>query len=163
MNIDKQLLDNLLVQAAESPRLRMNYDLRTSATCAGSGTGSGQALPEDNSQRMLNALLPGTVLPIHRHTKTTETLVLLRGKMEEIFYEEATVSEWDGDSRCKDLCRRRVLKETSRVLLEAGGDVQGLSIPVGQWHTVNVLEPTVILECKDGKYEPLGKEDMIEG
>ena len=163
MNIDKQLLDNLLAEAAESPRLRMNLDLRTSATSfAGSGTSSGQALPEDNSQRMLNALLPGTVLPIHRHSKTTETLVLLRGKMEEIFYEEGTVSEWDGDSRCKDLCRRRVLRETSRVLLEAGGEVQGLSIPLGQWHTVNVLEPTVILECKDGRYEPLGKEDMIE-
>ena len=127
MNIDKQLLDNLLAQAAESPRLRMNLDLRTSES--------------DGSQRMLNALLPGTVLPIHRHTKTTETLVLLRGKMEEIFYENG--------------------RETSRVLLEAGGDVQGLSIPVGQWHTVNVLEPTVILECKDGKYEPLAKEDMI--
>ena len=148
MNIDKQLLDNLLVQAAESPRLRMNLDLRTSES--------------DGSQRMLNALLPGTVLPIHRHSKTTETLVVLRGRMEEIFYEEGTVSEWDGDSHCMDLCRRRVLRETSRVLLEAGGEVQGLSIPVGQWHTVNVLEPTVILECKDGKYEPLGKEDMIE-
>ena len=163
MNIDKQLLDNLLAQAAESPRLRMNYDLRTSATSAAdSRTGSGQALPEDNSQRMLNALLPGTVLPIHRHTKTTETLVLLRGRMEEIFYEEGAESVWEGDSHCMDLCRRRVLRETSRVLLEAGGDVQGFSIPVGQWHTVNVLEPTVILECKDGKYEPLGKEDMIE-
>ena len=147
MNIDKQLLDNLLAEAAENPRLRQNYDLRTSS--------------DDSSQRMLNALLPGTVLPIHRHTKTTETLVLLRGRMEEIFYEEGTESVWDGDSHCKDLCRRRVLRETSRVLLEAGGDVQGLSIPVGQWHTVNVLEPTVILECKDGKYEPLAKEDMI--
>ena len=148
MNIDKQLLDNLLAEAAESPRLRMNLDLRTSES--------------DGSQRMLNALLPGTVMPIHRHTKTTEALVLLRGKMEEIFYEEGDEAVWDGDSRCKDLCRRRVLRETSRVLLEAGGDVQGLSIPVGQWHTVNVLEPTVILECKDGRYEPLGKEDMIE-
>lgn len=148
MNIDKQLLDNLLAEAAESPRLRINLDLRTSES--------------DGSQRMLNALLPGTVLPIHRHTKTTETLVILRGKMEEIFYEEGTVSEWDGDSRCKDLCRRRVLRETSRVLLEAGGEVQGLSIPLGQWHTVNVLEPTVILECKDGRYEPLAPEDVIE-
>ena len=97
---------------------------------------------------MLNALLPGTVLPIHRHTKTTEVLVLLRGKMEEIFYEEGRETG-------------RVLRETSRVLLEAGGEVQGLSIPVGQWHGINVLEPTVILECKDGKYEPLGQEDMI--
>ena len=148
MKLDKTLLDNLLAQAAENPRLRQNYDLRTSQ--------------EDSSQRMLNALLPGTVLPIHRHTKTTETLVILRGRMEEIFFEEGTVSEWDGDSRRMDLCRRRVLRESSRVLLEAGGEVQGLSIPVGQWHTVNVLEPTVILECKDGKYEPLGKEDMIE-
>ena len=129
MEINKSLLDNLLEQAAASPRLRMNYDLRTS--------------PEDSSQRMLNALLPGTALPIHRHTKTTEVLVLLRGKMEEIFYEE------------------NPLRETSRVLLEAGGDVPGLSIPVGQWHGINVLEPTVILECKDGKYEPLGPEDMI--
>ena len=90
MEINKSLLDNLLEQAAASPRLRMNYDLRTSALRQaqgelGSGTGSGQALPEDSSQRMLNALLPGTVLPIHRHTKTTEVLVLLRGKMEEIF------------------------------------------------------------------------------
>ena len=148
MEINKSLLDNLLEQAAASPRLRMNYDLRTS--------------PEDSSQRMLNALLPGTVLPIHRHTKTTEVLVLLRGKMEEVFYEEGSESVWDGDSHCLDLCRKRVLRETSRVLLEAGGEVQGLSIPVGQWHGINVLEPTVILECKDGKYEPLGEEDMIE-
>lgn len=51
---------------------------------------------------------------------------------------------------------------TSRVMLEAGGDVQGLSIPLGQWHTINVLEPTVILECKDGRYEPLREEDMID-
>lgn len=147
MEINKSLLDNLLEQAAASPRLRMNYDLRTS--------------PEDGSQRMLNALLPGTILPIHRHTKTTETLVLLRGKMEEIFYEEGFESVWDGDSHCMDLCRSRVLRETFRVLLEAGGPIQGLSIPVGQWHGINVLEPTVILECKDGKYEPLGPEDMI--
>lgn len=147
MKLDKTLLDNLLEQAAASPRLRMNYDLRTS--------------PEDGSQRMLNALLPGTILPIHRHTKTTETLVLLRGKMEEIFYEEGSESVWDGDSHCMDLCRRRVLRETSRVLLEAGGEVQGLSIPVGQWHGINVLEPTIILECKNGPYEPIAPEDMI--
>ena len=86
MRIDSALLDSLTAQAKASPRLRMNFDLRTS--------------PEDSSQRMLNALLPGTVLPIHRHTKTTEVLVLLRGKMEEIFYEEG--------------------RETGRVLLEAG-------------------------------------------
>ena len=147
MKIDKELLDNLLAQAVDNPRLRMNYDLRNSS--------------EDLSQRMLNALLPGTVLPIHRHTKTSETVVILRGKMEEIFFEEGSESVWDGDSRCMDLCRSRVIRETSRVLLEAGGEVQGLCIPKGQWHTVNVLEPTVILECKDGKFEPLGETDMI--
>ena len=141
-------MDGLLEQAKESPRLRMNYDLRTT--------------PEDHFQRMLNALLPGTVLPIHRHTKTTETLVVLRGRMEEVFYEEGTEALMDGDSRCVDVCHKRVLREKERVLLSANGPVQGLSIPVGQWHTVNVLEPTVILECKDGKYEPLGKEDVIE-
>ena len=163
MNIDKQLLDNLLAEAAESPRLRMNLDLRTQSLRPAQGKlSSGQALPEDNSQRMLNALLPGTVLPIHRHTKTTETLVLLRGRMEEIFFEEGFESSRDGDSHCMDLCRSCVLRETSRVLLEAGGDVQGLCIPVGQWHTVNVLEPTVILECKDGRYEPLGDKDVIK-
>ena len=156
MKIDKVLLDNLLAEVARNPRLRQNYDLRTHSTS------SGQDLPEDSSQRMLNALMPGTVLPIHRHTKTTETLVLLRGRMEEIFYEEDSESVRDGDSRCKDLCHRRVLRESSRVQLEAGGDVPGLSIPLGQWHTVNVLEPTVILECKNGKYEPLPPEDMIE-
>lgn len=147
MLIDIHTIDALLAQAAESPRLRMNLDLRTSS--------------QDSSQRMLNALLPGTQLPIHRHTKTTETLVLLRGRMEEIFYEEHVEAVADGDSCCVDICRRRVLRETERILLEAGGQVQGLSIPVGRWHTINVLEPTVILECKDGAYEPLAPEDMF--
>lgn len=133
MQLDKILFDNLLAEAAANPRLRKNMDLRNS--------------PEDLSQRMLNALLPGTVLPIHRHTKTSETLVLLCGKMEEIFYEEAT----DG-----------VLRESDRILLSAEGPVQGLNIPIGRWHSINVLEPTVILECKDGKYESLGKEDMVQ-
>lgn len=148
MEINKSLLDNLLEQAAANPRLRQNFDLRTS--------------PGDGSQRMLNALLPGTVLPIHRHTKTTETLVLLRGKMEEIYYEEVDEVVMDGDSKCADVCRRRQVRETQRILLEAGGPVYGLCIPVGQWHGINVLEPTVILECKDGAYEPLGPEDVIE-
>lgn len=147
MEINKSLLDNLLEQAAANPRLRQNFDLRTS--------------PEDGSQRMLNALLPGTSLPVHRHTKTTEVLVLLRGRMEEIFYEEGVEAVLEGDSHCTDVCRRKVVRETGRVLLEAGGPVPGLSIPVGQWHGIHVLEPTVILECKDGTYEPIVPEDMI--
>lgn len=132
MQLDKILFDNLLTQAAVNPRLRQSMDLRNS--------------PEDLSQRMLNALLPGTVLPIHRHTKTSETLVLLCGKMEEIFYEESA----DG-----------ALRESDRILLSAEGPVRGLNIPLGRWHSINVLEPTVILECKDGKYEPLSQDDMI--
>ena len=135
MKIDNDLLDNLLAEASKSPRLRMNLDLRTS--------------PDDSSQRMLNALLPGTKVPIHRHTKSTETLLLLRGRMEEIYYEV------DGKSHL-------AVKETERIFLSADGDVRGLSIPVGQWHTLNILEPTIILECKDGAYEPMGEEDMIE-
>ena len=134
MKIDNDLLDNLLAEASKSPRLRMNLDLRTS--------------PDDSSQRMLNALLPGTKVPIHRHTKSTETLLLLRGRMEEIYYEV------DGELHL-------VVKETERVTLSADGDIRGLSIPVGQWHTLNILEPAVILECKDGAYEPLGEEDIL--
>ena len=148
MKIDKETLDALMQKAGQSPRLRMNLDLRTSA--------------DDQSQRMLNALLPGTPMPVHRHTKTTETLVLLRGKMEEIFYEEIDEAVVDGDSRCTDVCRKRGIRETKRILLEANGDIQGLCIPVGQWHSINVLEPTIILECKDGAYEPLTPEDVIE-
>ena len=132
MQLDKTLFDNLLAQAAANPRLRQSMDLRNS--------------PEDLSQRMLNALLPGTVLPIHRHAKTSETLVLLCGRMEEIFYEETS----DG-----------ALRESERILLSFEGPVQGLNIPLGRWHSINVLEPTVILECKDGKYEPLSQDDMI--
>lgn len=138
MNIDKTLLDNLLAEAAVNPRLRQNFDLRTT--------------PADGSQRMLNAMLPGTVVPIHRHNKSTEVLVLLRGRMEQIFYEERPADATGADG---------ALRETRRVLLSADGPVMGQSIPVGQWHSVNVLEPTVILECKDGPFEPLAPEDMV--
>lgn len=134
MKLDTFLLNNLLAEASKSPRLRMNLDLRTS--------------PEDSSQRMLNALLPGSKVPIHRHTKSTETLVLLRGKMEEIYYEVDEKSH-------------QVVKETERVLLSEDGPVKGLSIPVGQWHTLNILEPTVIFESKDGAYEPLDSDDYL--
>ena len=129
--IDKRLLDELTAKAKESPRLRMNLDLRTS--------------PKDRSQRMLNAMEPGTVLPIHRHTTTTEVVVCLRGKLLEIFYNE------DGQ-------RGEVFE------LSPNGPTLALSIPVGQWHTVEVLESgTVILEAKDGAYEPLKEEDVMRG
>ena len=129
MVIDKNILDDLTAQAKASPRLRMNFDLRNSA--------------EDKSQRMLNAIEPGSVLPIHRHRSTSETVVVLRGHLQEIFYDDAG-------------------KVTEAIDMKPGGDVSLLNIPAGQWHTVESLESgTVLLECKDGQYEPLGEEDIL--
>ena len=113
------LIDKLFVEAKENPRLRQNLDLRTSA--------------EDGSQRMLNALLPGTVVPIHRHPNSTENVFLLCGKLVEIIYDE------DGN-----------VKE--RILLDPAAGSYGCVVPQGAWHTVEVLEPSVIYEAKDGKY-----------
>lgn len=130
MIIDQPILDNLTAQAQASPRLRMNLDLRNSA--------------EDGSQRMLNALEPGTELPIHRHMKSSETVVCLRGHLREIFYNDA--------------------REVTEVIdLIPGGSSVVLNIPIGQWHTVEVLESgTVIMEVKDGRYEPLPEEDILK-
>lgn len=129
MKITQALLDDLTAQAKASPRLRMNYDLRNSA--------------EDGSQRMLNAIEPGSPLPIHRHRHSSETVVCLRGRLQEVFYNDAG-------------------EETEVIELAPGGDCVALNIPIGQWHTVRALESgTVILECKDGPYEPLGEEDVI--
>lgn len=130
MIIDKDILDGLTHQAKESPRLRMNLDLRTT--------------PDDQSQRMLNALEPGTVLPIHRHTKTTEVVTILRGKAVQYLYDD------NGN-------------EIGQVLLEAGGECAGMSIERGQWHRIECLETgTVIFEAKDGPYEPLKDEDILK-
>ena len=130
MIIDQHILDKLTAQAKASPRLRMNLDLRNS--------------PSDKSQRMLNAIEPGSPLPIHRHMKSSETVVCLRGHLREIFYDDD----------------RQVTKVID---LAPNGDCVALNIPIGQWHTVEVLESgTVILECKDGAYEPLGEEDIMK-
>ena len=129
MVIDKAVLDNLTAQAQASPRLRMNLDLRNSA--------------EDTSQRMLNAIEPGSVVPVHRHRKSSETLVVLRGRVVEEYYSSEGVVE-----ECIELA--------------AGGPVYALNIPVGQWHTLRSLESgTVILEMKDGAYEPIGEGDVL--
>ena len=129
MIIDTKILDELTARAKESPRLRMNLDLRNS--------------PEDLSQRMLNALEPGTVLPVHRHLKSSETVVCLRGHLREIFCAD------DG-------------QVTEVVDMTPGGACVGLNIPRGQWHTVEVLESgTVILEVKDGPYAPLSEEEIL--
>ena len=131
MKITQALLDELTAKAKESPRLRMNLDLRDSA--------------EDTSQRMLNAIEPGSPLPIHRHQKTSETVVCLRGRLVEEFYD-------DLERTC-----------TERIELSTCGPVVALNIPAGQWHTVQALESgTVILEMKNGKYEPLSDVDILK-
>ena len=130
MVIDQKILDDLTAQAKASPRLRMNLDLRNS--------------PEDQSQRMLNAIEPGSEVPVHRHRKSSETVVCLRGRLVEEFYSD------DG-------------KLVDSIELAPGSAVVGLNIPIGQWHTVRALESgTVIMEVKDGTYEPTGPEDVME-
>ncbi len=130
MKITQTLLDKLTAEAKESPRLRMNYDLRNS--------------DQDQSQRMLNAIEPGSPLPIHRHRKTSETVVCLRGHLREIFYDD------NG-------------KVTETIDLAPASDCVALNIPAGQWHTVEALESgTVILEMKDGAYEPIQDCDVLK-
>ena len=129
MKISQSLLDTLSAQAKASLRLRMNYDLRNSEN--------------DNSQRMLNALEPGTVMPIHRHRKTSETVVIVRGSIIERFYDE------DGNV-------------TEEVLMVPGGENPVVQVEKGRWHSLECLEPgTVLLEAKDGAWEPLGEEDIM--
>ena len=131
MKITQAILDELTAKAKESPRLRMNLDLRDSA--------------EDTSQRMLNAIEPGSPLPIHRHQNTSETVICLRGRLVEEYYDDL-----------ERIC-------TERIELSPNGPVVALNIPAGQWHTVQALESgTVILEMKNGKYEPLSDVDILK-
>ena len=129
MQINNAILDTLSAQAKSSPRLRMNLDLRNST--------------DDHSQRMLNALEPGTMMPIHRHQNTSETVVVLRGKVKWLYYNDKG-------------------ELTDTILVEAGGNICGLNVPMGQWHSLECLEPgSVILECKDGAWKALGEEDIL--
>ena len=129
MRIDVTLLDELTAQAKASPRLRMNFDLRNS--------------PNDQSQRMLNALEPGTVMPIHRHRHSSETVVVLRGKVKWVYYNDQ-----------KEI--------TNTFIVAPGSDLVGLSVPMGQWHSLECLETgTVIFESKDGAFEPTRPEDVL--
>ena len=127
MEINKELFDNLFEQAKGNPRLRQNFDLRTSSA--------------DNSQRMLNALLPGTVVPVHRHPHSNENVILLCGKLVEVFCDD------DGN-------------ETERIHLDSVVGNYGCVVPPGVWHTVEVLEPSVIYEAKDGRYGEDGSETL---
>lgn len=130
MKITQELLDELTRQAKSSPRLRMNLDLRNT--------------PEDQSQRMLNAIEPGSPLPIHRHQKSSETVVCLRGRLVWEFYDEK-----------EKVC-------TEKIELSSNGPIVALNVPQGQWHTVKALESgSVIMEVKDGPYEPQSPEDVL--
>ena len=136
---NQEFLDSLLAQASESPRLRQNYDLRTSSA--------------DTSQRMLNALQPGTEVPIHKHDDTSETVVCLYGKLEEIIYEEVVEYTREQTSGVEDVIRSRSFKEVSRQLLCPAEGLYGIQVPAGAWHTIRVIEPSVIFEAKDGAYK----------
>ena len=128
MRITQAILDNLTAQAKASPRLRMNMDLRNSS--------------EDQSQRMLNAIEPGSVMPIHRHRSSTETVVILRGKIQWVFYDD------NG-------------KETERVTLDANGWPRMLNVERDRWHSLVCLESgSVLFECKDGPYHPLEEDEV---
>lgn len=126
MIFDKDFICHLLERATLSERFRQNYDLRNSA--------------EDTSQRMLNALQPETKVPIHRHTDTAETVICLCGRLEEIFYEATNAAQTE-------------FKETQRILLSPAESKFGMQIPAGVWHSINVIEPSVIFEAKDGAYK----------
>ena len=145
MEINKELLDKLFEQAKENPRLRQNYDLRTSSS--------------DTNQRMLNALLPGTVVPIHRHEDTTESVICLCGKLDEVIYEEvvsyskALSEEFLQGIDAQDVVRKVEYREVQRINLCPAEAKYGCQIPKGAWHTVEVIEPSVIFEAKDGAYK----------
>ena len=131
MKITQAILDDLTAKAKASERLRMNLDLRDSA--------------EDGSQRMLNAIEPGSPLPIHRHQRTSEVMVCLRGKLRVEYYDEL-----------ERIC-------TESFVIEPGGFNVAVSIPTGVWHTVHALESgTCILEMKNGAYEPIQDCDVLK-
>lgn len=130
MIINNTLLDELTTQARVNPRLRQGLDMRTALT--------------DYSQRLLNAMEPGTIMPIHRHKKTSETMVIVRGKLIERLYDDAG-------------------KLTDEYVMEPCGEYPMIQIEAGQWHSLEVLESgTVIFEAKDGKYMPLEDDDIMK-
>lgn len=128
IEFDKPLLDELLAKAGENPRLRHCLDLRTT--------------PADTSQRILNALLPGTVVPVHRHEDTDETVICVLGELDEVIYEAVLLP--DGETE---------MKEVKRIHLSASDGCLGCQVPKGMWHSVEVKVPAVIFEAKDGAYK----------
>lgn len=141
--IDNKLLDTLLTKANDNPRFRLNYDLRTSV--------------DDQSQRMLNALLPGTEVAIHRHPNSSESVVCLCGRMDVVVYDEVVTYVQDGEDKKQKVS----YNETERISLAPVEGKFGCSIPKGAWHTVEVFEPSVIFEAKDRAYGEDGSEMVL--
>ena len=130
MLFNQEFLDSLSAQAAASPRLRMHYDLRDSSS--------------DGSMRMLNALEPGTIMPIHRHRNSSETMVMVRGALKEYLYDD------EGQL-------------TTEIIMRPNSENSIIQIEKGQWHSLECLEPnTIIFEAKDGTYEPLSQSDIMK-
>ena len=137
--INNDLLKDLHEKASDNDRLRMNFDLRTT--------------PDDTSQRMLNALQPGTKVPIHRHLKTSETVVCLEGCLDWVFYDELPNIDsggaiHDGESAQDETC----FVETARFRVCPREGIYGIQVPQAAWHSVIVHKPSTILEAKDGPY-----------
>ena len=148
IEINNNLLEELLAKAETSERKRMNYDLRTS--------------PDDGGQRMLNALMPGTVVPIHRHPMSNESVICLSGKLVEIIYEEEEIAnDFPMGMDAQNVPSGKRFKESARYMLDPSVGNFGCVVPAGAWHTVEVLEPSVIFEAKDGKYGEDGSETLI--
>lgn len=144
MKLDNQLFDNILRQAMESPRKRMHFDLRTQAEMPGQAGHDGDPGWKDMSQRMLNVLMPETVIPIHRHNETSETVIVCRGAVREEFYDEKG-------------------RKIAEFVLEAGGDCPGVQVPRGMYHTCVCLVPgSVIFEAKDRPYDPELTEEFLK-
>ncbi len=129
MIIDDNLLNRVTSDAQASPRLRMNFNLHESL--------------DAKAQRLINLLLPGTEVPVHRHRSTAETYIILRGKLEVMFHDSSG-------------------SVTSAFMLDPLTGNYGVQIPKGQWHSIRVVEPTAIFEVKDGPYTPLGSDDILQ-
>ena len=127
--IDEKLLDKLTESASQNVRLRMNYNFHTSS--------------DSKAQKLLNALEPGTILQIHRHLNSSETFILLKGRLRILFYDDNK-------------------KITDSIELNISKGNFGIDIPAGQWHTLEVLESgTVIFEVKEGPYSAITAEDIL--
>ena len=149
IQIDKQLISELFDKAVTSERKRMNFDLRTS--------------PDDGGQRMLNALMPGTVVPIHRHPMSNETVICLSGKLVEIIYEEYDIAkDFPMGMDAQDVPTGKRFKKSARYMLDPSVGNFGCVVPAGAWHTVEVLEPSVIFEAKNGKYGEDGSVTLAD-